>query len=89
MEEKIFVIYVGIAGIRSIDIPDYIKNISNKITPTTFKGEIIIIPTHSLDTKIECINPEYITDVELIKEHTEMMKILEKTLQEQLELLKK
>jgi len=88
METKILVIYVGVAGIRSEDIPSFVKNLTNKVIPSTFKGEIISIPTQSANTKIECINPKYMTDVELIIEHTEMMKKLQENLQYQLEQLR-
>lgn len=88
METKILVLYVGVAGIRSEDIPDYMKKVTQKISPQTFQGEIIVIPTLSPDTRIECINPKYITDVELIKEHTEIMKKLQEELQFQLNVLK-
>lgn len=88
MESKIIVIYIGIAGVRSEDINDYIHKITKKITPSTFEGEIIIIPTQSIDTKIECINPKYITEPELIQQHTETIKKLQNELQIQLNILK-
>ena len=88
MDSKIIVIYIGIAGVRSEDINDYIQKIIKKITPSTFEGEIIIIPTQSIDTKIECINPKYITETELIQQHTEMIKKLQNELQIQLDILK-
>jgi hypothetical protein len=91
MESKILVIYVGIAGIRSEDINTYIQNVAKKITPATFEGEIIILPTQLLvapDTRVECINPKYITDADLIKEHEEMIKKLQEELQKQLKILK-
>ena len=88
MESKIVVIYVGVQGIRSEDIEEFIHKLSKKISPTTLEGEIIVIPTQSPDTRIECINPKYITDDVLIKEHTEMMKKLQEELQNQLEQLK-
>lgn len=87
-ENKILVIYVGVAGIRSPDIEEFVMKISSKITPTKFEGEIILLPTNSPDTRIECINPKYITDTELIAEHTEMMKKLQEELQHQLSELK-
>jgi len=87
-ETKIFVIYVGVAGVRAEDIPDVIKQVSQKITPETFKGEILIIPQQSFDTRIECINPRYVTDAELIKENNKMMGELKLQLQNQLEQLK-
>ena len=85
MENKILVIYIGVAGIRSEDIPHFREKIVEKITPSTFIGEIIVIPVQSYDTKIDCINPKYITDEELIKEHTEMMKKLQEELRHQSE----
>jgi hypothetical protein len=88
MENKIIVIYVGVAGIRSEDIESFVRKISQRISPSTIDGEIIIIPTQSQDTRIECINPKYITDGDLIIEHTEMMKKLQEQLQYQLEQLK-
>ena len=88
MEAKILVMYVGVAGIRAEDIDTYVHKVVKKIMPSTFEGEVIIIPVQSYDSKIECINPKYITDVELIIEHTEMMKKLQEELQHQLEILK-
>ena len=87
-ETKIFALYIGVQGIRSEDIPLVVERITKRIAPETFKGEIIVIPTQSPDTRIECINPKYVTDAELIKEHTEKMKELHEQLQHQLEQLK-
>ena len=87
MEEKILVIYIGVAGIRSIDIADYVNKISDRISPSTFKGEIIVIPVQENDTRIECINPKYITDESLIEEHTNMLNKLKKELDYQTEQL--
>ena len=88
MENKILVMYVGVAGIRSEDITEYVNRVTRNINPKTFGGEIIVIPTQSQNTKIECINPEYITDNNLVKEHTGMIKKLQEELQNQLEQLK-
>jgi len=87
-ENKILVIYVGVQGIRMEDIQYFVESITKRISPDTIKGEIIVIPTQSPDTRIECINPKYITDAELIKEHTEMMKKLKENLQNQMEQIK-
>jgi len=88
-ENKIIVIYVGVANIRSIDIETYVKEVGKRISPTTVQGEIIFIPVQSHDTRIECINPKYITDNELIFEHINMMNKLQHELNIQLEILKK
>ena len=89
MKNKLLVIYVGVQGIRSEDIEEVVRKISTRITPTMFEGEIIVIPTQYSETRIECINPKYITDETLIQEHTKMMKELKEQLQHQLEQIKK
>ena len=88
MEHKILVAYVGIAGIRSEDVENFVHKVTSKIIPTTFEGEIIIIPTQSVDTRIDCINPKYITEAELIVGHTEMMKKLQEELHNQYNIIK-
>jgi hypothetical protein len=88
MENKILVAYVGVRGIRSEDIDTFVHKVVSKIIPTTFEGEIIIIPVQLFDTKIECINPKYITEENLLKEHTELMKKLNEELHNQLNILK-
>jgi hypothetical protein len=87
-EHKILVMYVGVAGIRAEDISNVVHKIVEKITPSRFEGEIIVIPVQSPDTRIECINPKYITDAELIQKHTEQMKILNEEVQHQIVQLK-
>jgi len=87
-EYKLIVVYAGVQGIRSEDIEEFVHRLSKRIAPTSIKGEIIMIPTQSPDTRIECINPKYITDAELLNEHTEMMKKLREHLQNQLEQIK-
>ena len=88
MEHKILVVYVGVAMIRSEDIDNYVHRVASKIIPTTFEGEIIIIPIQDINTRIECINPKYITEPELIQKHGELMKELQEALLEQIKLLR-
>ena len=88
MEAKIFVLYVGVQGIRSEDIREFVYKLSEKIAPTSVEGEVIVIPTQSPNTTLECINPKYITDADLINEHTEIMKKLKEHVQHQLDQLK-
>jgi len=83
-EHKILVMYVGVAGIRAEDISDFVHKVAEKITPTRFEGEILVIPVQSPDTKIECINPKYVTDEEAIRVHTEQMKTLNEEVQNQI-----
>jgi hypothetical protein len=88
-EHKIIAIYVGVNGIRTEDIESYITELSKKITPTTIQGEIIFLPISSNDIRIECINPVYITDKNLIKKHTTLMNELHQELQHQINQIKK
>ena len=88
MENNILVIYVGVHGIRSEDIISFTNTIAEKIIPLTFCGEVIVIPTHSHDTRIECINPIYISDEELIQQNSQLIKDLNSELEYQLQLLK-
>jgi len=88
MEHKILVVYIGIAGVRGEDIDTFVHKVASKIIPTTFEGEIILIPTQQSDTRIECINPKYITEPELIQEHGKLMKELQDALHEQLKIIK-
>jgi hypothetical protein len=88
MENKILVLYVGVAGIRTEDIDTHVRKIATKILPSTFEGEMIVIPAQSPNTWIECINPQFIPEPELIEQHREMMKKLHEALQNQLEQLK-
>ena len=88
MKNLIIVIYIGVEGISIENIPYYVKMISEKITPQSINGEIIIIPIQSKNTKVECINPRYVTKKELINENNELIKNLNIELQYQLEQLK-
>lgn len=88
MENKIFVIYIGVAGIRSEDIENFCKVVAGKISPISVESEIIVIPTQSPHTRIECINPQYITDSELINKHNELMQELHVQLEHQIKQLK-
>ena len=84
-ETKILVVYVGMAGVRSVDIEDIIRKIANRMTPETFQGETIFIPTQSHEIRVECINPRLVNiDVfkeavkKLSKAESEMLCVIEK-----------
>jgi len=87
-KSKLLVIYIGVAGIRSEDIADYVHKITNQISPLTIESEIITIPVNSYDTRIECINPKYITNDKLIKQHTKLMNELHIELEHQIKQIK-
>ena len=71
MDKKIFVVYVGIGSCSDEEINKILKEAYNGILPI-FKdqnAEVIFIPTRTIDSKIECINPQYITEESLIRKN--------------------
>jgi hypothetical protein len=87
MENKLLVIYVGVGGINVEEISDYMQNVAAKIMPKTFDGEIIFIPISGFDSRIECINPKYITEQELIDKNNKLLSELNEELKHQLDIL--
>lgn len=87
-ENKIFVIYVGVAGVRREDIDTYCREIGSLISPQSVEGEIIVIPVQEINTRIECINPTYITSTNLTKKHKALMIELHNHLEHQIKQLK-
>lgn len=86
---KLLALYIGISGVRSEDVEQYVHQIASRITPETFEGEIIIIPTNSSESRIECIDPVYITSESLIAKHTQLMTQLHEELGYQISELRK
>lgn len=88
-ENLILVYYIGVANMTPEEIERFVDEIKNRMIPETFKGEIIMIPQYDLNTRVECINPKYITDNELIQEHEHLMKELNYKLHNDVKELKK
>lgn len=92
MEENtkglILVYYINVTGIRSEDIPSYMGKVSERVSPKTESiSEVIFLPVMG-QTRVECINPKYITEEELIKEHNSKMYDLNHALSEELDYIK-
>lgn len=83
-DRRILVFYIGIGNMHENDIPNYIDSVKVRFFDPEFikrnNCEIFMIPTRDMNSKIECINPIYITDEKLIAEHEEMMKTLNDSL---------
>jgi hypothetical protein len=87
-DKKILVFYIGVKNVNYDTIGRYITEVSQKITPEFFDGTVIFIPELESDrTKIECINPKYITDTDLIEENNKMLKKLNNHIEKQIKLL--
>jgi hypothetical protein len=79
----ILVYYISVGSLRSADIPKYMEEIKKRIVPYTLEAEIIFVPIDG-ETRIECINPLYITDGDLIKKHERLMAELHEHLNREL-----
>lgn len=77
-DKKILVFYVGVGELSDSGVADYMKQVSkrffNQELIARLNAEVILLPTRSVNSSIECINPTYITDKELIIKHEELMK---------------
>lgn len=70
--QPIYVTYVGIGNLTDKeDIEGIMKQAYKSINPvlTNQKGEMIFIPIRGDNSRIECINPVYITNDDLIREN--------------------
>jgi hypothetical protein len=89
-ETKIIVFYVDVRGVNNSLIPQVIKSIQNEIDTSTLSKlnmATIVIPILG-STRIECINPKYIVDSNLIANHQILMKELHEHLEYQIHQLK-
>jgi len=72
-DKKIFVFYVGVANMESAEVAKYMEVVKSRFLTDEFLnnlgGELIVLPVRQVDSRFECINPKYITDQELLKEH--------------------
>ena len=82
----ILVFYLSISGIRSEDIDEFMHKVSERIIPN-IDAEVIILPVDGA-TRVECINPQYITDSDLIKKHERLIAELHEHLNYQIKELK-
>jgi len=89
-EVKIIVFYVDVRGMDNSKVYDTVKSIQENIDESPmFKENIttIIIPVLG-NTRIECINPKYIVEHDLISKHNDLMKELHDHLEYQIQQLK-
>lgn len=78
-DRRILVFYLGVGqDMNNNDVERYVMRVKKNFFSNDFlknnNCEVIIIPNRNLESKIECINPLYVTDEELIKEHENLMK---------------
>jgi hypothetical protein len=64
--KTILVFYVDVRMIEGEEIEEFISKISTRVYSQLIDTQSIFIPVYG-ETRIECINPIYITDSELIK----------------------
>lgn len=83
-EKLILVYYISINNIDPTNIEYYFNELTQRISSESISdnSEIIFIPIHG-QTRIECINPKYITNGDLIKKHERLMSELHEHLEYQ------
>lgn len=88
--KQILVYYISTAGLEDDEIGEYFDKLKDKIAVQSISedSEIIFIPING-ETRIECINPKYITDGDLIKQHERAMSFLQEELNHQIKQLPK
>lgn len=70
--KPIYVVYVASGDANADEIEVIMKKAYAVINPIFEKqgdSEVIFIPVRGTDSRIECINPKYITEGELIRKH--------------------
>lgn len=84
-DKLIIIYYISITHVEINDVEEYMTQVMNRIGTTTITedSEILAIPVYG-ETKIECINPKYITDGDLIKKHERTMSELHEKLKSQI-----
>jgi hypothetical protein len=83
----ILVYYINVLNVN--DVQGYMDSVKDKIVIDNFNGYSIFIPVTTHESKIECINPKYITEKELIDKHLSMLKELNEELYYSIENLNK
>lgn len=82
-DKLILVFYIDTRIVDADDIPQLMYRIGEKLKPT-INAESIFIPING-ESRVECVNPKYITDSELIKKHERLMAELHEHLNNQLD----
>ena len=82
----ILVYYIDVRHLNDEEVPYFMKRVMKNIRlESSDIGEIIALPVKNA-SKVECINPKYITEPELIREHRlkidELHEIMEKFINE-------
>lgn len=87
--KQILVYYISVIGIEYADYERYFTELKERIAAQSISNnsEIIFIPVNS-ETRIECINPKYITNNELIEKHDRLMSELHENLENQINRIK-
>ena len=84
MEKLILVYYLSIDNVDNVE--EFMGEVMKRISSNSVseESEIIAVPIFG-ETRIECINPKYITDGDLIKKHERLMSELHEKLQNQID----
>ena len=72
-EVVVIVYYIDVRNINESELEEFMYRVMDNIQTETIEAEIIAIPIWG-ETKVECVNPKYIMEEDIIKDHTVKMK---------------
>lgn len=79
----LLVFYIGVLHVEASEIGEYINQAAEKMVPKNFEGTVLFFPSlESSESRVECINPRYVTDTRLIEENELLLKNLNKKINE-------
>lgn len=91
-DRKILVFYIGIGNMPDDEVGNYVTKVQQRFLTVEFinrvDSEIILLPVRDTDSRIECINPKFITKKALVEQHEAQMKELNDTMNQVLVQLK-
>jgi len=77
------VFYIDVRLIETEDIPKFMHGIAEQMDSDSVTKDVLYIPIYG-ESRVECINPVYITNEDLIRKHERLMAELHEHLNNQL-----
>jgi len=67
MDKLILVVYGNVGSLSPNEIQEYIAQVNRYVASPTNEYITMVVPVRDQETRIECINPKFITNEEMIK----------------------
>ncbi len=83
-EKTLLTLYLNVGELEAKDIEELCASVSKSLFPKDLIDEaniiVFIIPVRNQETRIECISPKFIVDIDVYEEHKHQMTILNKNI---------